>query len=717
MTLKNYRFIFLFLIISTLTSNAFALDLSSTITSSSNRVQSGASVTYTGTVINNSSTSATNSQLIFYMPPRNVNYISLPVGCTIKVKITCLLGDLVGGASVSKSITVSYSSSGAAIVGALAVTESADSNINNNASRLITNVTKSSTNSVTIPLISSVNPSPVSVTLGNSINFSASLSGNLPSGYSVKLNYSNSSISMSGSGTSFSTVQAPTQIGQQVFSVGIYDANNILKSNSMTGNFEIVKANTFPTLSFMSGNTTATVGASYSVQLQGNDSDNNLSLITINWGDGSSNSQNASNGSTLTFSHTYSSANTYSWSANALDSANASSENLTKSVSVSNQIVIPSVTAISASPTATTQGNSVNFSAVLSSNLPSSYSVKLSYGNTSVYMSGSGTNYSVVQTPSQFGQQIFTVGIYDANNTLKSNSMTGNFEIVKANTFPTLSFMSGNTTATVGASYSVQLQGNDSDNNLSLITINWGDGSSNSQNASNGSTLTFSHTYSSANSFTWSATAIDSANARSSAVSKTVSVSTAVVTPPVTSTSGYSKIANNGSTLSDSAQLGANPNDWACTKDNKTGLIWEVKTTDGGLRDYKNFYSWYEPDATKNGGVAGKQNGGTCKGSQCDTYAFTNAVNANSLCGKNDWRMPTVAELKGLLTTTPTVNQPLNSKLYIDATYFPNSTNNWFWSSSPYAFNSNHAWSVFFSYGYSNYNNKLNNFNVRLVRG
>ncbi|MSR16350.1 MAG: hypothetical protein EXR89_00895 [Methylococcaceae bacterium] len=187
---------------------------------------------------------------------------------------------------------------------------------------------------------------------------------------------------------------------------------------------------------------------------------------------------------------------------------------------------VPSITNASASPSAITQGSSLTFSAVLSSNLPSSYSVTLSYGNTSVYMSGSGTNYSVVQTPSQFGQQIFTVGIYDANNTLKSNSMTGNFEIVKANTFPMLSFMSGNTTATVGTPYSVQLQGNDSDNNLSLITINWGDGSSNSQNASNGSTLTFSHTYSSVNSFTWSATAIDSANASSSAVSKTVSVST-----------------------------------------------------------------------------------------------------------------------------------------------------------------------------------------------
>jgi uncharacterized repeat protein (TIGR02059 family) len=39
----------------------------------------------------------------------------------------------------------------------------------------------------------------------------------------------------------------------------------------------------------------------------------------------------------------------------------------------------------------------------------------------------------VVLTPSQIGQQIFTVGIYDANNNLKGNAFTGNFEIVNAN--------------------------------------------------------------------------------------------------------------------------------------------------------------------------------------------------------------------------------------------------------------------------------------------
>ncbi|GDX85234.1 hypothetical protein LBMAG43_12760 [Methylococcaceae bacterium] len=56
-------------------------------------------------------------------------------------------------------------------------------------------------------------------------------------------------------------------------------------------------------------------------------------------------------------------------------------------------------------------------------------------------------------------------------------------------------------------------------------------------------------------------------------------------------TTGYSKISNTGSVLPDSAILGSDQNDWACTKDNKTGLVWEVKTMDGGLRDMSQKYT------------------------------------------------------------------------------------------------------------------------------
>ena len=205
-----------------------------------------------------------------------------------------------------------------------------------------------------------------------------------------------------------------------------------------------------------------------------------------------------------------------------------------------------------------------------------------------------------------------------------------------------------------------------------------------------------------------------------------VITSSAEVTTVPSSATGYSKISNSGATLPDTAKLGTGTTDWACTKDTKTGLIWEVKTTDYGLRDYQNSYTWYEPDAKKNGGNAGHQNSGNCKGSQCDTYAFTNAVNANGLCGKKDWRMPTVAELMKLVvcsdgkydadgscTNWETVIRPT-----INTTYFPDITDNyWFWSSSPYAGSSDGAWYVGFSGGSSDGSYKYGSYGVRLVRG
>jgi hypothetical protein len=710
MTLKNYRFIFLFLIISMLTPNAFALDLSSTITSSSNRVQSGASVTYTGTVINNSSTSATNSQLIFYMPPRNVNYISLPVGCTIKVKITCLLGDLVGGASVSKSITVSYSSSGAAIVGALAVTESADSNINNNASRLITNVTKSSTNSVTIPLISSVNPSPVSVTLGNSINFSASLSGNLPSGYSVKLNYSNSSIPMSGSGTSFSTVQAPTQIGQQVFSVGIYDANNILKSNTLTGNFEIVKANSVPTLSFISGNTTATVGTGYSVQLQANDTDNNLKSITVVWGDGTTDTQNTTNGTTLTFAHTYATANTYNWSATALDSGNVNSIAITKSVTVSDSSITLPISTLAYTKISNT-GTTLPDTAVLGSGLNDwtclkdnktgmIWEIKTNDGGLRD-LNNTYTNYFVDDTG--YGLSNNADVFVNAVNT-QTLCGSAKWRMPTIEELRSLVYCSDGRYETkfeiYGCAYSYS---------TSVIkpTIN----KKYFPDTLLGDIFWSSTPVTYSNGLVWN---VSFNSGHSSDGNKYRNNKVRLILP----TSDYTKISNTGKILPDTAVLGSGSNDWACTKDNRTGLIWEVKTDDGGLRDMDWIYSWYEPNSSNNGGFVGYQNGNNhseyCFGSDCDTYAYKNTVNTKTLCGSTNWRMPTLDELKGLMTTTSSVNKPNNSSIYIDAYYFPN-TKAEYWSSLSYASNSNDAWNINFYYQGSRHEGKYYGYVVRLV--
>jgi hypothetical protein len=144
-------------------------------------------------------------------------------------------------------------------------------------------------------------------------------------------------------------------------------------------------------------------------------------------------------------------------------------------------------------------------------------------------------------------------------------------------------------------------------------------------------------------------------------------------------TSGYTKITNSGAKLlhyPDNEILGTGPYDWACTKDNKTGLTWELKTDDGGLRDRDWGYSWYNP--TNNGGNAGYKDTLSFTEKKCltqdncNTYAFINAVNAIGLCGKKNWRLPDIHELNSLLTKTSTINKPLNDSLYIDANYFPN---------------------------------------------
>jgi len=390
-------------------------------------------------------------------------------------------------------------------------------------------------------------------------------------------------------------------------------------------------------------------------------------------------------------------------------------------------VTVPNVSTISVSPQSVIQGNSLTFSTTLSANLPSGYSVKVDYGNGLFAMPGSGKNYSFNVAPAS--SAAYSIGVYDAKNTLKSNSQTGNFSVTAKNENPTLSLISGGISATIGTPYVTQLSASDS--NLSLIFMDWGDGASESKNATSGATVSFSHSYATANSFSWNATAYDSQDATSPAVSKTVAVSKVVVAPVVIKTTGYSKIANNGSTLADSAKLGANPTDWACTKDNKTGLIWEVKTTDGGLRDSAKTYTNYTPDYPKCGWSGCETDWKGKYGDSTNTDGFVTEVNSQGLCGKKDWRMPTNEELKGLVvcsdgkynklaegeygyicTNYSSVTQPA-----INATYFPNTDSSGFWSSSPSAYLSNNAWGVYFGGGGSGGSYKYSSSFVRLVRG
>lgn len=154
---------------------------------------------------------------------------------------------------------------------------------------------------------------------------------------------------------------------------------------------------------------------------------------------------------------------------------------------------------------------------------------------------------------------------------------------------------------------------------------------------------------------------------------------------------------------------GANPH--PCVKDNNTGLVWEVKTDAGGLRDQNWTYTWYD-SAHNYGGNPGMADGGNCKSpGRCDTEKYVADVNATALCGYTNWRLPTVKELEGIVHYG-------RSYPAIDPAYFPNTPSSAFWSGSPCAYNSDGSWYVYFGYGYANVDGRSDEGNsVRLVRG
>ena len=170
----------------------------------------------------------------------------------------------------------------------------------------------------------------------------------------------------------------------------------------------------------------------------------------------------------------------------------------------------------------------------------------------------------------------------------------------------------------------------------------------------------------------------------------------------------YTKIANDGSELPASAAFGSGPKDWACTRDNVTGLIWEVKTR-GGLRDQLHSYAWYQPDGPT-GGDPGTAGGGSCPVSPCDTYHFVETVNAQGLCGAADWRLPSIGELHSIVHHG-------RSGPAVDTDFFPNTRSAHYWSSSPEAGLSSYAWRVNFQSGNSRSISKMFPEPVLLVRG
>ncbi len=109
---------------------------------------------------------------------------------------------------------------------------------------------------------------------------------------------------------------------------------------------------------------------------------------------------------------------------------------------------------------------------------------------------------------------------------------------------------------------------------------------------------------------------------------------------------------------------------WQCVFDQKTGLLWEVKTDDESVHDGYWSYSWFD-------GNTGVANGGDCyfETSRCDTMDLLRRTQAANTCGATDWRLPRARELMSLINRQTKPGEPT-----IATDFFPQTKRGDYWS-------------------------------------
>ena len=151
----------------------------------------------------------------------------------------------------------------------------------------------------------------------------------------------------------------------------------------------------------------------------------------------------------------------------------------------------------------------------------------------------------------------------------------------------------------------------------------------------------------------------------------------------------------------------------ACVEDTVTGLVWEAKSDTAGLHDWRNSYTWFNPNEANNElDYRGMPDGGDCRGSACDTWEFVRAVNVAGHCGYSDWRMPTRNELMSISNLLKAKNPPT-----ANLEFFPYMQADEYWTGFDYSTQYESAWAWNFFYGHDRVDWKKSPKFVRLVRG
>ena len=154
-----------------------------------------------------------------------------------------------------------------------------------------------------------------------------------------------------------------------------------------------------------------------------------------------------------------------------------------------------------------------------------------------------------------------------------------------------------------------------------------------------------------------------------------------------------------------------------CVKDNGSGLVWEGKTETGN-RAGSHTYTHFD-NTSINQKFDVNVNAAPTRPTQNEvdasnnTMGYINEVNDSGLCGYTDWRLPTKLELLGIRDADQT------SAPQIDKTWFFNTQDGSYWTSSPWAYDLSAATVIYFSSAFisGGGNRSTLTHHVRLVRG
>lgn len=140
--------------------------------------------------------------------------------------------------------------------------------------------------------------------------------------------------------------------------------------------------------------------------------------------------------------------------------------------------------------------------------------------------------------------------------------------------------------------------------------------------------------------------------------------------------------------------------------DGETGLMWEVKSDDGGIHDRDDLYTWSAGDERPDGTVF---------------TAFLATLNGERFAGYADWRLPTLEEMLGIADYErfePATPRAFNNGCVPGCanTQCSCTASAVTWSSTTNAANPGFAWGVSFVLGGVSLNAKNGGARVRAVR-